>query len=195
MKMNMKFIYQLIISYFYIYFSLFSYNHCCNILIANNDNFLLFWSYFQSEKWIWYEIYWNQHCLDEDIEMKLSWLWKFSKLCVNVTYYFYFLLLCQLLFLGYYCPMGQSIAAPFMCRSGYYCPEGSHEEIHCPSGTYQDETGQGQCKECPSGWLLVTTIIYGIVAFISRLGIVVILTLVFKYFWLLFSLYNLIISE
>ena len=52
---------------------------------------------------------------------------------------------------GYYCPAAQSIATPFTCQAGYYCPQGSHEQIHCPSGTYQDQTAQGGCKACPPG--------------------------------------------
>ncbi|GFS22362.1 fibrillin-1-like [Elysia marginata] len=52
---------------------------------------------------------------------------------------------------GYFCPTGQEISSPFPCAQGYYCPAGSHEMIHCPSGTYQDETAQGTCKTCPSG--------------------------------------------
>jgi hypothetical protein len=53
---------------------------------------------------------------------------------------------------GYYCPTGQSISTPFPCAAGYYCPEGSHAQIHCPSGTYQDQTAQGLCKECVAGY-------------------------------------------
>ncbi|CAG2223568.1 unnamed protein product [Mytilus edulis] len=55
--------------------------------------------------------------------------------------------------LGYYCPTGQSIQNPpaTICPAGHYCPEGSHAEIDCPSGTYQDQTGQGLCKECVAG--------------------------------------------
>lgn len=54
---------------------------------------------------------------------------------------------------GYYCPTGQSIQNPpaTICPAGHYCPEGSHAEIDCPSGTYQDQTGQGLCKECVAG--------------------------------------------
>lgn len=35
---------------------------------------------------------------------------------------------------------------------GHYCPEGSHQPIRCDSGTYQDETEQGTCKVCPTGY-------------------------------------------
>ena len=41
--------------------------------------------------------------------------------------------------------------------SGHYCPSGSHEEIRCLSGTYQDETGQGSCKTCPVGYFCDNT--------------------------------------
>ena len=39
-----------------------------------------------------------------------------------------------------------------MYVSGHYCEEGSHSPARCPSGTYQDEYGQWQCKACPPGY-------------------------------------------
>ena len=55
--------------------------------------------------------------------------------------------------LGYYCPIGQSIQNPpsYTCSAGHYCVQGSINETDCPSGTYQDQTGQGSCKECVAG--------------------------------------------
>ena len=52
---------------------------------------------------------------------------------------------------GYYCPAGQNVSNPFPCSPGYHCPEGSHEEVKCQAGTYQDETTQAACKDCFKG--------------------------------------------
>ena len=68
---------------------------------------------------------------------------------------------------GYYCISGQDTPTPDMynCSQGHYCPEGSHEELRCPSGTYQDETAQGACKPCPAGYfcnnMLDPVVLYG----------------------------------
>lgn len=45
---------------------------------------------------------------------------------------------------GYYCPPGQAVSTPpdFICTTGHYCPRGSASQIACPSGEYQDESGQ-----------------------------------------------------
>ena len=32
-----------------------------------------------------------------------------------------------------------------------HCLQGSDEEIHWPSGTYQDQTAQASCQPCPAG--------------------------------------------
>ncbi|RUS80255.1 hypothetical protein EGW08_011984, partial [Elysia chlorotica] len=37
------------------------------------------------------------------------------------------------------------------------CPSGSHEAVRCPGGSYQDETGQGDCKTCPEGFFCDST--------------------------------------
>ena len=42
--------------------------------------------------------------------------------------------------------------------SGHYCPTGSHEELRCDSGTYQDETAQDTCKTCPAGFFCDNTL-------------------------------------
>ena len=44
-----------------------------------------------------------------------------------------------------------------VCPRGYYCVLGSTLPQGCPAGTYQDEEGQDDCKECPEG--LMTTYI------------------------------------
>ena len=55
---------------------------------------------------------------------------------------------------GYFCPPGQSSSTPvdFRCSPGHSCPPGSSVERPCPSGTYQNEFGQVECKECPAGF-------------------------------------------
>lgn len=53
---------------------------------------------------------------------------------------------------GYYCPQGQQVNNPFICTVGHYCPEKSANPILCPSGYYQDQTGQWTCKLCPAGY-------------------------------------------
>ena len=55
-------------------------------------------------------------------------------------------------FLGYFCPPGQSMPNPFSCEPGYFCQVGSHNMTFCASGTYQDESTQGACKECNAGF-------------------------------------------
>ncbi|KAH3841624.1 hypothetical protein DPMN_115097 [Dreissena polymorpha] len=55
---------------------------------------------------------------------------------------------------GYYCPAGQTNMQPsnYSCTPGHYCPEGSGAEIECPSGQYQNATGQSTCKICDAGY-------------------------------------------
>lgn len=62
---------------------------------------------------------------------------------------------------GYYCPSGQSSKKPagFRCTPGHYCPNGSISERPCQSGSYQDEYGQWNCKECPAGFYCDATIL------------------------------------
>jgi hypothetical protein len=52
---------------------------------------------------------------------------------------------------GYYCPTGQNMSSPFPCQPGYFCVRGSFTMEACPSGTYQDESAKGACKECLAG--------------------------------------------
>lgn len=55
---------------------------------------------------------------------------------------------------GYYCPPGQQTSSPFQyeCPPGYYCPVGSPAPELCEGGSYQSNSGQGQCLDCPSGY-------------------------------------------
>ena len=61
---------------------------------------------------------------------------------------------------GYFCPEGQTTPNPsmYICPQGHYCIAGSHEPVRCDSGSYQDETGQSQCKVCPAGYFCDNTI-------------------------------------
>lgn len=52
---------------------------------------------------------------------------------------------------GYYCPSGQVTHSPisYICPAAHFCLRGSPDPAPCPSGTYQDQTGQDNCKTCP----------------------------------------------
>ncbi|OMJ93310.1 hypothetical protein SteCoe_3776 [Stentor coeruleus] len=52
---------------------------------------------------------------------------------------------------GYYCQPGTTDYTLTPCSAGHYCPLGSHEEILCAEGTYQDSTAQSTCKDCTAG--------------------------------------------
>ncbi|RUS80256.1 hypothetical protein EGW08_011985, partial [Elysia chlorotica] len=53
---------------------------------------------------------------------------------------------------GYYCPQGDITPTSFQCTVGHYCPEHTSTPILCPSGFFQDEIGQWDCKLCPEGY-------------------------------------------
>eukprot|EP01135_Chromosphaera_perkinsii_P006890 Nk52_evm45s621 gene=Nk52_evmTU45s621 len=55
---------------------------------------------------------------------------------------------------GYYCPKGQQLKNPptSLCPQGHKCPVGSPAAVRCSAGTYQDESGQSSCKQCPEGF-------------------------------------------
>lgn len=38
------------------------------------------------------------------------------------------------------------------CPIGQYCPEGTSYPLNCPSGSYNNHTGQFNCTVCPSGY-------------------------------------------
>ncbi len=52
---------------------------------------------------------------------------------------------------GYYCPGGQTTSAPvgLECLVGHYCPTGSAEPVLCVGGTYNYQTRQSECENCP----------------------------------------------
>ena len=54
----------------------------------------------------------------------------------------------------YYCPAGQSVAAPpaYECPTGYQCPSNSTEPQVCPAGSYQNLAKQSSCKICEAGY-------------------------------------------
>ena len=49
---------------------------------------------------------------------------------------------------GFYCPYGQSRPDPplYDCWKAYYCEAGATSPKPCPSGTYQNEVQQSNCK-------------------------------------------------
>lgn len=59
---------------------------------------------------------------------------------------------------GYYCPQGQTTDDPFLCTVGHFCKEGSASPTICPSGFYQDATGQSDCTICPEGYYCDNTV-------------------------------------
>lgn len=59
---------------------------------------------------------------------------------------------------GFYCTGGESSSNRVPCEKGHYCQNGSYEGTTCPSGTYQDQTGQKNCKTCPPGCFLTVAV-------------------------------------
>lgn len=61
---------------------------------------------------------------------------------------------------GYYCPSGMSVQNPpqYTCPVGHFCIGNNFEPVRCLSGTYQDQTGENQCKECPKGYFCDNTV-------------------------------------
>lgn len=59
---------------------------------------------------------------------------------------------------GYFCKYGSSEAAPVnkaygdVCPEGTFCITGSIEPTLCQPGTYNNGTGQKECKTCPKGF-------------------------------------------
>lgn len=55
---------------------------------------------------------------------------------------------------GYFCEAGSILprSDAQLCPKGYYCPKGSSTPTGCGAGTYQDEVGQAQCKDCLEGF-------------------------------------------
>jgi len=55
---------------------------------------------------------------------------------------------------GYYCDTGYCTSYK-ICQQGNYCPEGSTNQIQCPAGKYNPNTGSGNlssCLTCPEGY-------------------------------------------
>nr|XP_047130962.1 uncharacterized protein LOC100202447 isoform X1 [Hydra vulgaris] len=53
---------------------------------------------------------------------------------------------------GFYCPLGSTRKDSYECEVGSFCPEGAGKPTPCPSGFYQNRTGQKECIECPEGY-------------------------------------------
>ncbi|EDO39339.1 predicted protein, partial [Nematostella vectensis] len=55
---------------------------------------------------------------------------------------------------SFYCPGGQATGSPseYGCITGHRCPRGSPTPERCPSGYYQNEVLQSNCKVCPAGF-------------------------------------------
>lgn len=53
--------------------------------------------------------------------------------------------------IGYWCPPGQSVDTAFPCPSGHLCLQGSAAPELCPPGTYQDREKQADCAVCVAG--------------------------------------------
>ena len=59
---------------------------------------------------------------------------------------------------GYYCLAGSPVASPTnvahgaICPAGFKCPQGSKWPQPCVPGTYNNESGQAVCKDCPEGF-------------------------------------------
>lgn len=56
--------------------------------------------------------------------------------------------------IGYFCPTGSTAqdAVANICPKGSSCPSGSPVSVLCEAGYYQDQIGQGTCKDCPRGF-------------------------------------------
>jgi len=60
---------------------------------------------------------------------------------------------------GYFCPSGQQVRSPpeYICPKGHFCQEGSESPKRCVNGTYQDNTGEYECKQCETGYFCDNT--------------------------------------
>ncbi len=38
------------------------------------------------------------------------------------------------------------------CPMGHFCPTGTSSPLGCPPGTYNNQTGQSNCTECPASY-------------------------------------------
>ena len=61
---------------------------------------------------------------------------------------------------GYYCSGHAEKDTQHQCEVGHYCLTGSHNKRSCPSGEYQNEPGQWQCKVCPKGMQKVNFVLF-----------------------------------
>ena len=54
--------------------------------------------------------------------------------------------------------MSGSSEAPDVCPRGSYCPANSTDPTPCAVGTFNNETGAGECTGCPAGYFCKTKI-------------------------------------
>ena len=52
---------------------------------------------------------------------------------------------------GYFCP-GGDVDPTLKCPRGHYCAGNDAAPLPCEAGTYQNVTGQAECKTCPSAY-------------------------------------------
>lgn len=55
------------------------------------------------------------------------------------------------IWIGYWCPPGQTVDAALPCPSGHFCLQASAAPEPCPPGTYQDREKQADCAVCVAG--------------------------------------------
>lgn len=55
------------------------------------------------------------------------------------------------IWIGYWCPPGQTVDTPLPCPPGHFCLQGSAAPEPCPPGTYQDREKQADCAVCLAG--------------------------------------------
>jgi hypothetical protein len=63
---------------------------------------------------------------------------------------------------GYYCTAGSYTPTQYPSPPGFYSLSGAWQGTPCPAGTYNQQTGQSVCPQCPAGFLCtnVSTISY-----------------------------------
>lgn len=57
----------------------------------------------------------------------------------------------MVIWIGYWCPPGQTVDTALPCPPGHFCLKGSAAPELCPPGTYQDREKQADCAVCVAG--------------------------------------------
>lgn len=55
------------------------------------------------------------------------------------------------IWIGYWCPPGQTVDTALPCPPGHFCLQASAAPEPCPPGTYQDREKQADCAVCVAG--------------------------------------------